>query len=281
MAAAENKVVLYADILGFAALTKSQPIDLDRLKTHERPLSNLPDFSDLSGLEGINRTPKNPLTDVFSSFHNALKWKLWTVSMWHPITSIAFSDSAFIATTYLHEGVNIAIDLLRSLMSQRTPVRIGIGFGSFAALRFKSDISSDSGDHAAQFLGTAVVHAAEAEKCGIKGLRILLHPSVMPLIEDPQHNPQNAKNTVFSLKCSEKEVENSIGVQQEIDYWNIASTKGALASAWRGLQDMWDKAPATEKHHYQSTAEAIDRMRLAKGQVSLKNLRRRTLPKQN
>ena len=58
---------------------------------------------------------------------------------------------------------------------------MGMASGSFAALRFRSDISTDNGDHAAQFLGTAVVRAYQAERCGLKGLRVFVHPSIGPL----------------------------------------------------------------------------------------------------
>jgi len=156
---------------------------------------------------------------------------------------------------------------------------MGISFGSFAALRFKSDITSDGGDHAAQFLGTAIVRAHAAETCGIKGLRILLHPSVMPLLDDIQHNPESTErisHPLRYLKCSEKEWKNKIGVRHEIDYWHLKPTREA--EAWRALQDMWNEAPLSEVGHYEASAEAINRMRIAQGHEPLKKLRRRTLP---
>ena len=199
--------------------------------------------------------------------------------MSHVLTAITFSDSAFVATTHAYEAVNIAINLLHALLPQNIPVRMGIAYGSFAALRFRSDITLDSGDHAAQFLGTAIVRAHAAETCGIKGLRILLHPSVMPLLDDIHHNPLPTEEQLHPLRhleCPERERLNKVGVLHEIDYWHLKRTREA--EAWRGLQDMWNKAPLSEVEHYEVTAEAINRMRIAQGHEPLKKLRRRTLP---
>jgi len=266
-----NKVILFIDILGFAALTEAWPIDVDLLKKYGRPLSRF---------DMIFAVPRNPLADIFTSFHYSLAGSLNLANMRHPLTAITFSDSAFVATTYAYESVNIAIDLHHSLLSQKIPVRMGIAYGSFAALRFKSDIMPDGGDHASQFLGTAVVRAHAAEKCGIKGLRILLHPSVLPLFDDNRHNPTSLDNLLSPMRyieCSEKERTNKIGVHHEIDYWNFRPTREA--QAWHAFQDMWNEAPQSEYEHYEATAEAINRMRIAQGYEPLRNLRRRTLPR--
>jgi hypothetical protein len=267
----DNKVILFIDLLGFAALTESYPIDLELLKARDRLYS--------LNIDTILAASRNHLTRTFSGFHWSLGAVLNSAGMRHPFTAITFSDSAFVATTYAYEAVNIAIDLLHTLLQQKIPVRIGVAYGSFATLRFKSDITSDGGDHAAQFLGTAIVRAHAAETCGIKGLRILLHPSVMPLLDDIHHNPAptvGRSHPLLYLKCSEKERLNKASVLHEIDYWHLIPTKEA--EAWRGLQDMWNNAPLSEVEHYKATAEAINRMRIAQGHEPLKKLRRRTLP---
>ena len=269
----ENKVVLFADILGFASLTETYPIDVEHLKMRDRILAPSRD------LDALREASKNKLTHAFSGFHSALGFALNVANWRHPLTAITFSDSAFIATTHIYEAINVAIDLQHSLLSQKIPVRMGIGYGSFAALRFRSDITADSGDHAAQFLGTAVVRAYAAETCGIKGLRILLHPSVMPLLDDIATRSIPATRNLHPLhfiECSETERrDNKAGVFYEIDYWHLKPTKEA--DAWRSLQDMWDSAPSGEEGHYQATAEAINRMRIAQGRKSMKTPRRRTL----
>ena len=268
-----NKVVLFADVLGFAALTEAYPIDLTLLKADDRPGS--PSFT----LDTILELSRNRLAHTFTGFHSSLRGILSLANWCHSSTAITFSDSTFIATTYAYEAINIAINLLHALLPQNIPVRMGIAYGTFAALRFRSDITADGGDHAAQFLGTAIVRAHAAETCGIKGLRILLHPSVMPLLDDIRHNPVPTKersHPLCYLECSEKERQNKAGVLHEIDYWHFRRTREV--KAWHGLQDMWNKAPLSEVDHYEDTAEAINRMRIAQGHESLKKLRRRTLP---
>ena len=136
------------------------------------------------------------------------------------------------------------------------------------------------GDHAAHFLGTGVVRAHATETCGIKGIRVLLHPSAVPLLNDPTHNPPLPdKDRIRYLECSAEENNNKAGVRHEIDYWRFRPT--VEAATWRALQDMWDVAPPSALKHYQATAEAINRMRIGQGEPALSNVRRRTLPRRN
>jgi len=267
-----DRVVVFADMLGFAALTEAHPLDLRALNARSRPLAMT--------LEELAGGCANPLTEAFSNFHSALKWAIEMAEDTHPLTAITFSDSAFIATTYLFEAANFAIRLTQSALSRRVPVRMGIAFGSFATLRFRSDISLDGGDHAAQFLGTAVVRAYHAEKCGIKGIRALLHPSLEPLFADDAHNPAPPPfngRPFRPIECSPAECANGIHLKYELNYWDMAVMK--QRDAWRGLQDMWAVAPDYARDHYQATAEAINRMRIAQKEAPLTNLRRRTLPR--
>jgi len=102
----------------------------------------------------------------------------------------------------------------------------------------------------------------------------------MPLLDDIHHNPvpiEEQSHPLRHLECSEKERLNKASVLNELDYWHLPPTREA--EAWRGLQDMWNKSPLTEVEHYEATAEAINRMRIAQGHVPLNKLRRRTLPR--
>jgi hypothetical protein len=288
----QHRVVLFVDLLGFASLTEDHPLELDRIKDSDMILANLA----MSLLR-----EENPLTRVFTNFHRALKGAVNLAQMDHPVTAITFSDSAYIATKHLHEAVNIASYFFQTLISQRIPVRAGIAYGTFAAVRFRSDVTLEGGDHAAHFLGTGVVRAHAAETCGIKGIRILLHPSAASLLADPQHNaplpekkrvlltnllgkpfhltmdnPEPERKCVRYIECPSDECKNALHVRYEIDYWRFRRT--AESKAWHSLQDMWSNAPQGALVHYQATAQAINRMRVSQGEPPLKNLRRRTLP---
>jgi hypothetical protein len=269
-----SRVVVFADMLGFAALTEANPINVRMLQSHSRPLSRDVDWP------SVTEKSKNPLTEAFSMFHHHLKWAIMMAEMRHAITAITFSDSVFVATNDLCEAATFAADLAFGMLSGGVPVRMGLGFGSFAALRFRSDVSADGGDHAAQFLGTSVVRAYQAERCGIKGMRVLIHPSVETLLSSKAgafHSTRPGSRQLSLLEVPDTEHGNAAHVRYELNYWNMATTKER--DAWHKLQDMWDAAPESAKMHYQASAEAINRMRMANGEPAVTALRRRTLPR--
>lgn len=262
-----HKVVLFADLLGFGTLTEQCKLDLAFISRSDR--------LDVQFSQVFKA--RNPLTHAFTEFHRAVRWALQISNLKHSSTAITFSDSAFVATALLHEAVGIATYLMKSLLSRGVPMRAGIASGSFEAVRFRSDISIDGGDHAAHFLGTGVIRAHASEGCGIKGFRIVLHPTAAVLLKDPLHNPPHpAAEHVRYLECTSTERQNKVAALHEVDYWSFGRTdeKGA----WRALQEMWDSAPKSESHHYEATAEAINRMRINRGALPIGDLRRRTLP---
>lgn len=266
MTTIHDRVVLFVDLLGFAKLTEENPLDLRAIKHSQNPLSG--------GIDQLLASDRNPLTRAFTSFHHTLKWAIELAQMKHPLTAITFSDSAFFATAKLSESVTIATYILQSLLRARVPARAGIAHGSFSAVRFRSDVSLEGGDHSAHFLGTGVVRSSAAQSCGIKGLRILLHPSAVLLLDDQDHRPSQAEKISY-IPCSPEESANALGVQFEIDYWQFKPT--AESEAWHALQDMWSAAPPGALPHYEATAQAINRMRVSHGEPPLLNLRRRTL----
>ncbi len=264
-----SRVVLFADMLGFASLTEGHSIEKKEIMRAEKPLSwidnGFPDYS------------PNQLTKAFVDFHKTVKWAVNLVQMRCSATAVTFSDSVFVATPYLYQAVEVACYLTGSLIKAGIPLRAGIAFGTFEAIRFRSDVSADEGDHAAQFLGTGVVWSSRAERCGIKGCRILLHPSVERLLHDSNHAPNRTNDAFRYIECSSKEQNNSVGVRFEIDYWNFR--KLSERQAWRSFQKMWDASPEKHEIHYAATAAAIDRMRVAQGEKPLDSLRRRTMPR--
>jgi len=269
----EDEIVVFADMLGFAALTEENHLDVAGLVSGERILA--------LDLEGILQRRKNPLNVAFSSFHFAVRSQIELASMSGSVTAITFSDSVFFATKDLEAALRFASELTFSLLSQGVPVRAGIASGSFAALRFRSDILKDGGDHATQFLGTAVVRACKAESCGVKGMRVLIHPSLEPLIQvaiqpDPSI-PLDKRAPWLMTELSQVERANDSRVRYELNYWDLKP--GSERAAWHKLQKMWASAPEFAKIHYSSTASAIDRMRVQKGEPPIDKLTRRTPPR--
>jgi hypothetical protein len=98
-------------------------------------------------------------------------------------TAIVFSDSAFFRIETLDQAIELARSLMFNLVTSEIPARMGIARGSYRMLRFLTDTSAQVTFHMSQFLGTGVVRAYQTERCGLPGLRILLHPDLEPLLD--------------------------------------------------------------------------------------------------
>ena len=133
MQVAENRAVMFVDLLGFASLTEQHALELERIKG-DRLLSR--------HLDTIFASPDNPLTRAFTSFHRSLESTIDLAQMSHSLTAITFSDSAFVATTHLFEVVNMAAYLIQWLLQQRIPARAGIAYGSFPLSDFDRTLPS-------------------------------------------------------------------------------------------------------------------------------------------
>ena len=256
----KNKIVLFLDVLGFADLTVKNKLDIDAIKDAGGPMHKR-----INRIFTGNNIP-NKLTETFASFHSTLEGGLDLTRLHCDFTSITFSDSAFIVTNNLNDAVTAINYLMQRFLIYGVPVRAGIALGTFEAIRFKSDIKSESGEHASQFLGTGVVNACRAESCSIKGMRIFIHPSIEKLFKKIPNNKSLLQD------CDNTEINNSIGVKKELNYWdyNVTDEK----TAWRMFQKMWKEAPEESKKHYLATANAIQKMRIAKGYDPIKNLNR-------
>jgi len=256
----KNKIVLFLDVLGFSDLTVENKLDIDAIKDAGGPIHKRINYI-FTG----NNIP-NKLTETFASFHSTLEGGLNLTRLQCDFTSITFSDSAFIVTNNLNDAVTTINYLMQRFLICGVPVRAGIALGTFEAIRFKSDIKPESGEHASHFLGTGVVNACRAESCSIKGMRILIHPSIEKLFKKIPNNKSLLQD------CDNTEINNSIGVKRELNYWdyNVTDEK----TAWRMFQKMWKEAPEESKKHYLATANAIQKMRIAKGYNSIKNLNR-------
>ncbi len=249
----EDQVVLFVDMLGFASLVESTPNALAKLE---------PIFQPLTTLEAVRLSNKlgnkGPLVEQFTRFHIALEKRIRD-KVNKGITAITFSDSAFIHLPQPEAAIIFARSLMRELVKNREPTRMGIGYGSFAALRFFSDSTPAARIHTTQFLGTAVVRAHAAEQSGIKGLRILIHPSAMNVLRDEDPASWLSLDEGNDDACA------------EVNYLFFSGggpTKTGPAAirnrhdVYRDYVDsMRDKAPANKRHYYSNTIAAYVRMR--------------------
>ncbi len=261
---ADDKAVLFVDLLGFSVLTQECRVDEGDFAVLDRPNRN--DFLGVR-LESVgnNRLIKN-YTKFHMALDSAVEWELLSDTQ---VTAIAFSDSAFIAVDCVYTAISMGKAIMVALMRDRIPARIGVACGSFVVLRFRSDLSLRAGTHAAQFVGTGVVWAhAAAELSGIKGLRLLVHGSAADRINDGDivKTAPELAHRIVPLAAAEQE--NRANVMFEINHLNPGPNNWD-EDLWADVQAMRAEAPPSALPHYVATLESITRMRAQFGREPL------------
>ena len=169
----EKIPILFADVLGFAALSMSRDGSVMPLK----PVLKIPDS--LNALLDEPLPSKAPtLAQVFTGFHRAVNFQA-AQHRREEMLALTFSDSVYVALPGLLDLGGFARGLFRNLIGFGVPVRMGIAYGSINLLRTNVDKSGTTEVTAAQFAGRGVVEAYyAAEKGPERGLGIYLSPSV-------------------------------------------------------------------------------------------------------
>jgi hypothetical protein len=176
-----------------------------------------------------------------------------------------FSDCAFLDLgSSLLAGL-VATELMRDFVTWKVPVRMGIGRGTFYPFKFSTDITGKTVVTRSLFAGTAVVRAHYAERCGGKGLRIFVHPSVEPEVAVIQAR-------IKTMRLAEA-YENAIW---ELDFLHENRpvheeplVEEADRKLFEAVREMMELAPVAERRHYTDTIEAMNRMRKANGRSSI------------
>lgn len=264
----QQATVVYADILGFSDLVMSMSGAIGLLDGFYYSTMSLAQLR-----ESFAEPPiPDPLTQTFAAFHRALDIHISDLVNVDPLQSIVFSDSAFVVFRDLNTAIYFAQVFMRDLISFRVPVRMGIGRGSFRGLRLTTDISDEVRRHSSQFLGTGVIRAHQAESCGLKGLRIFIHPDAdmkenwpgdfcaVPEITEPQRVARPITQELNYIPHEPEFIPRAGGAQTADDaYGEIVTAVTAMMNA----------SPARTRVHYEQTFAALARMRDAyKGQNS-------------
>jgi hypothetical protein len=258
-----DKAVLFVDVLGFSRLVEQHDAEIDALDPSFPGNAMLDEFADR-----IGRTT-GVLEERFRRFHRSLESNMLTTLRHHHVTSLVFSDSAFL----VHDEPNVtlwsALELMRTLLLERIPVRMGIGIGSFRALRFASDNSARGVMQSSQFLGTGIVRAHRAEHCGLPGMRILIDssaessarayagPPTLAVTPDSRY-PKAVSLEGNYLFPSKKVIDTStvLGMMAA----NSKRTNAHLVGAVTALRS---EAPPELQYHHDATLSAMERMRQA------------------
>jgi hypothetical protein len=167
----ETTLVLFVDMLGFADLVEREGDELNEL----HPI--------FTGVELQPFRSQSLLRDRFTNFHRCLNEGLVHLHEVGRGTAMVFSDSAFFRLDNLENAIDFARTLMFEMVNNEAPVRMGLAEGSYRMLRFTSGSSADVSFQMSQFLGTGVVRAYRTERCGIPGLRILLHPNLELMLD--------------------------------------------------------------------------------------------------
>jgi hypothetical protein len=155
--------LVFVDMLGFANLVQKFPTRLIHSGPNEA---------------GFTGSSTSPASNMFIRFHRIVDTRLFDHSFYGSARAMLFSDCAFLEFGNSLLAVLAAVELMRKLILEKVPVRMGIGRGTFYPLKFSTDITGPTIINRSLFVGTAVVRAHFAEQCGGKGLRIFVHPSL-------------------------------------------------------------------------------------------------------
>jgi hypothetical protein len=254
--------VVFADILGFSALVMGSPEHGDALDGFY--------YADMSKEQlreaFMGERREDPLTRTFAAFHRLLDIRVTELMRADPLQTVVFSDSAFVVFRDLNCAMYFAQAFMRDLMLFRIPTRMGIGQGTFRGLRLTTDISDQVRRHSAQFLGTGVIRAHQAESCGLKGLRIFIHPD-SKIIED-------WPGDLCAVPVDEDDQKFTPAVIHELNYLPHApdfnpklhgpqTTEEAYNEMVAIVTAMMSACPETAKKQYRRTLTALTRMRIA------------------
>ncbi len=217
----------------------------------------------------------DPLTRTFAAFHRALDIRISELVNCDPVQSVVFSDSAFVIFRDLNTAIGFAQYFMRDMVSFQVPVRMGIGRGTYRGLRLTTDISDEVRRHSSQFLGTGVIRAHRAESCGLKGLRIFIHPDseiiedwpgdVCPIPDDTVQKLSPPVINELNWLLHDPDFALRTDGPQTVDEANDAFVVS--------IAEMMGTAPDRAKVQYQQTLTALARMRAAyKSPAALRRL---------
>lgn len=232
----KGKYVLFLDLLGFTQFVRQsfqlrveQEADAEAAKTHFR-----------SAQQEVDR--------MYSRFHRHLGKLLRR----HPRRgnapelSMVFSDCAYVVFGAGDDAERFAIFAMRSFVRYEMPVRMGLAYGSFQAYEFSTEtLSSGNRMSVAPFMGTAVIDAYRAESSGVKGLRILVHPSF--------YLSTGERDTALVPLPKAEQSPEAVG---ELNWYEIDLARPIR----RHVRAMMRTAPAHARVHYTRTLCFVRRM---------------------
>jgi hypothetical protein len=245
--------VAYVDILGFRRLVMGNKMPRARSLDHKRRAG--------WWRRDAMYDMYNPVGKAFTSFHACFDRAVDKTDWESEATMMVFSDSVFVGTTDAASCMSFCEILMRYCIEADVPVRTGVGYGTFVTHGFSFESNPRLKIVTTQFFGSAVIRAVDAEKV-LKGTRIALHPRTAKVLKE-KHVEQDDKLIELpagvATKCASHEwsLLSSAGEMGGIDDPDFVDQDGRLL---KHLTRMMDESPATFKHYYTGSIEAVDRM---------------------
>lgn len=232
-----GKYVLFLDLLGFTQFVRAsfqKAADVEGEKAYE------------AALKGFE-VAQMRVAEEYRRFHQHLGRLLRRPVRRGkpPVLSLVFSDCAYVVFDKGADAERFAVAAMRSFVRNDMPVRMGLAHGSFTSHEFTSEtLSSGHRMFGAPFMGTAVIDSYCAESSGIKGMRILVHPSFYCTASDG--------GSIVPLPKSEQRPE-AVG---ELNWYDLP----LHLRLRRHIRKMKRLAPVEAHVHYDKTLCFIRRM---------------------
>jgi hypothetical protein len=229
--------LVFVDMLGFADHIGQFPKRLIRTGPDEH---------------GFEHTSTSLAAEQFWRLNRILESCVFEHRLNGSLRAMLFSDCAFLEVGNSFRAGVVSVELMRKFVTERVPVRMGIGKGTFYPSQFSTDSIGSTIVTRSLFVGTAVVRSHYAEKCGGKGLRIFVHPSVEAdfiskrvALVTPY---ENAKWELDFLHESRPAQDRSSAEEDD-------------RSLFDAVLEMKEMAPARAQRHYTDTLDAMNRLR--------------------
>lgn len=244
----EPRTLIFVDMLGFAQLVRRNPT---------RIVDHGPDD------QGFTGSGTTAMQSRVVRFQRILEHVLSQQTFEGGASAMIFSDCAYIDVQTSLRAARVAVDLMLLFNKADVPVRIGLGRGTFYGFKYSVDLSGNDMVSKALFAGTAVIFAHDAEACGAKGCRILLHPSSEEDLRRVGSHPR--------LVALPEKLKHDVGTElcylpDDIDDFGQQPYEDRDLQIIRHVRQMEaDSEPMDDKHRvqYTETHAAIDRMRTA------------------
>lgn len=235
-----GKFVLFLDLLGFTQFVR-QSFQVPAAPDGDPPAGR-------SAALGHFLRAQRQVDKMYGRFHRHLERLLRRMPRRGkaPTLSMVFSDCAYVVFERGPDAERFAIAAMQSFVRNDMPVRMGLAYGSFQAYEFSTEtLSSGNRLSVAPFMGTAVIDAYRAESSGVKGLRILVHPSFYMTSQDMDR-------CLVPLPKAEQSVE-AVG---ELNWYDLALCR----TIRRHVRKMKREAPEHAQVHYDRTLCFVRRM---------------------